>query len=175
MIKRILIGALLALSLTACPPPGGGTTTPTQERPPPVSVEALAAKPVPYARTVTPTWPRETTRRQLVISGGWQPGESFAWLIADGTKVVAVYRVTREDMSDLLVKIGQQMVFTSVGTDNKSDWVIAGAVKVPDPPPPPEPGGFPGDYVERVMAAAWRATQVSQPLTTATGKTFGAP
>jgi len=177
MMNRILIWGLLALSLAACPAPTGTTQPSTQERMPPISAEVRAAKAVPYSRTVALAWPREATRRQLVISGGWQPDERFAWLIADGTKLVAVYRLaTREDLNDLLAKIAQSEISaTTGGFNDQRSWVIAGAIPVPDPPPPPEPGGFPWDYVQRVMAAAWRGAQVSQPVTLEGGKTVTAP
>jgi hypothetical protein len=133
---------------------------------------------VAYSRDTAITWPRDTTRRQLVISGGWQPDERFAWLIADGTKVIAVYRTTTQDeLDELVAKVTRGLVFATVGSpDDKNSWGIAGAIKIPDPPPPPEPGGFPEYYVDRVMTAAWRlSTQLSQPVTTSAGKTFSQP
>ena len=160
MMKRTPIWALLALLLAACPAPTGTAQpgTGTQERLPPLSAEARQAKPVPYSRTVALTWPRDARKLQLVISGGWQPDERFAWMIADGTKLVAVYRLgTREDLSDLLVKLAQGSIYaTTGGVQDTRSWSIAGAVPLPNPPPPPEPGGFPPEYLERVFAGVPR-------------------
>ncbi len=195
MMRRTTIRALLALSLAtasgAAAAPGDPPRRPQPARPqpqpvrpqpqpvpvpvqpqpmqpqrPPVSTAARQARAIPYVRTTTRTvWPAGSTRRQLVISGGWR-GERYAWLIADGTRFVAVYRAgTRAELDELVEKFIHEMVFETVGSPtDKTEWGIAGAIKVPLPPPPPEPGGFPWDYVDTVMAAAWRLdTQVLQP------------
>jgi hypothetical protein len=168
MTKRTSIWALMALSLAAC---GGAMTAQpqSQPRPQPPSPEALEAKAVPYARDTTIAWPRTFTRRQLVISDGWQRDERFTWLIADGTKVVAVYRTgTQEEFNDLHAKLARDLVFATQGSPgDKASWGSAGAIKIPDPPPPGPGGGFPKVYVDAVMTTAWRiSTQVHQPLAT---------
>jgi hypothetical protein len=193
MMRRIPIWTLVALSLAACsgataapgdpqprpqpvrpqpqpvrpqPQPVPVQQQPAQQQRPPISAAVRQVKATPYVRATTRTaWPATTKRRQLVISGGWRADEGFAWFIADGTKVVAVYRTTtKDDLDDLVAKFTRDMVFTTVGSPtDKASWGIAGVIQ-PPPPPPPEPGGFPWDYIERVHAAAWRLdTQVLQP------------
>lgn len=111
-------------------------------------------------------WPREARRRQLVITNGWSRGDHYAWLIAEGTKVVSVYHLrTGADLDSLLTRAGRGLVGASMGSPlDKASWSIAGVIVVPDPPPPPEPGGFPLWYVQRVMDTAWSLdTHVDQP------------
>ena len=160
MLKRTPIWALVALSLAACAP-----TAATPKRPP-ISTTTLQARPVAYVRaTALTAWPAGSTRRELIISGGWQPDERYAWFIADGKEVVAVYRTTtKEDLEEIARKFVQDMVFTTVSNPlDKTSWGIAGAIKIP-PPPEPEPGGMPPWYVDKVMTTAWRLdAQVLEP------------
>jgi hypothetical protein len=117
---------------------------------------ALAAKPVEWAKRSPGTLlvPSSTKHLQLVVTPGWTKQEHFAWLIAEGTEVVTVYRSTNKDLGEILGEVLQRYFPSSSFQDTRS-FVILGSIKGP-PPPPPDPGGFPVPYVESVLAAAFR-------------------
>lgn len=152
---------LVALSLASS---NGPTTRSTATRHPPISTEARLARATRFSRAAAVPWPPGATRRQLIISNGWRAGERYAWIIANGAQLVAVYRTdTRDEFDDLLRYFTHELVFAAAGSAGAFvTWAI-GAVKSPLPPPPPEGSGFPAYYVDEVMAAAWQLDATSRP------------
>jgi hypothetical protein len=121
---------------------------------PPASRAALEAKPVAWTRTSAELFPKSLGRLQIVITPGWADGEHYAWLIANGTDVIRVYRSRSQEIGEI-IDAAVRTVYPTVGTplDSLSIGVV-GSIHKP-PPPPPDPGGFPELYVQDVMRTAW--------------------
>ena len=121
------------------PPPASG------ERPPALSAEARQVRAVAYSADAVVAWPRDARRRQLIISNGSRRGEHFAWLVADGTRVVSLYALRDQaDLDSMIVRVGRNLVGTAPSSPfDSASWGIAGTIVIPDPPDPPGPGGYP--------------------------------
>jgi hypothetical protein len=121
---------------------------------PPANRAALEAKAVAWTRTSAELFPRSPARVQIVITPGWADGQHYAWLIANGTDVIRVYRSTGSEISDI-VDAAIRTVYPTTGTPlDQLSIGIVGSFHKP-PPPPPDPGGFPEAYVQEVMRTAW--------------------
>ena len=157
MVKSQMLILSVVVMITAC----GAHTTKPQVAPQP-SAAALAAKPVlwstrePTARLI----PVSTRRVQLIITPGWTKGEHFAWLISDGSDVLAVYKANGSDLSDIVAGVVHSYYPTVANPTDKVSISVMGSFHAP-PPPPPDPPGFPGVYVQEVMHAAWTMNRES--------------
>jgi hypothetical protein len=75
--------------------------------------------------------------------------------------VLRVYHSVGAEIGDIVKEVGNQ-VYPTVGTPlDQLSFGVLGSFKQPPPPPPPDPGGFPIDYVQSVMNAAWHINQQS--------------
>jgi hypothetical protein len=122
---------------------------------PKASRAALAATAVEWAKRDPKArlWPASVTHGQLIITRGYDTDERFAWVIAEGTEVIAVYRCTPGEIGDV-VDAATLPVRAAVGNPTQdAAWSILGSTDAPGPPRPPHV--FPGPYVERVMRRAW--------------------
>jgi len=154
-----MLTLLVCAMVTACaaravgPPPA-----------PPLSPRVFAARVVPWdGREVAPlALPALAKRVQLIITPGWAADEHFAWLIADGTDVVLVYRCTASQRAEIVETANRVFVPVAGSPLDKASWIILGSTK-PPPPPPPDPGGHDGGrveylprvYVQNVVNTAW--------------------
>lgn len=143
---------LMTVIFAACTPAGAVPSTP-----PKPSREALAAKPIDWSKRTAGAVlvPSSVKHLQLVITPAWKDGEQFAWLVSEGTDVVAVYRSTGKELGELVGEVIQRSFASKETVLDKRSFVILGSFKGP-PPPPPDPGGLPGPYVESVLDAAFR-------------------
>jgi hypothetical protein len=145
---------LIAMTMAACAARAGGPATVAAA--PPASREALAAKPMVWAKrdTSVPLLPTSIGRLQIVITPGWAAGEHYAWLVSNGSDVIRVYRCASTEIGDI-VDTAIKTIYPTVGSPlDKISFGVVGSIHAP-PPPPPDPGGFPGDYVQQVMRTAW--------------------
>ena len=156
---RVPIWILMACAVTACAARAAGPTTVA----PPPSQQVLATKVVAWSRDAAPrALPAQARRVQLIITPGWAEDEHFAWLIANGTELVAVFHSTTTQRSEI-VEVVSRLVMPTAGTPvDKLGFGVLGSV-TPKPPPPPYPGGIPGleverlprSYVQGVFQLAW--------------------
>jgi hypothetical protein len=128
-----------------------------QPRPPEPQIprSAFAAKPAAWSRTSLEalTVPKTAKHLQLIVTPGWAKGEHFAWLIADGTEVLAVYRTLTSELGEVIDEASHRYFSNVPSIIDSRSFVILGSYK-PPPPPPPDPGGFPGGYVQSIMLTA---------------------
>ncbi|HEX7837793.1 MAG TPA: hypothetical protein VF469_10035 [Kofleriaceae bacterium] len=168
MNVRVPIWILMACAVTACAVRAAGPTTATVVPPP--SQQVLATKVVAWSRDMAPrALPAQVKRVQLILTPGWAEDEHYAWLISDGTELVAVYRCTAGQRGEIL-DVTSRLVMPVVGTPlDKIAFGVLGSIK-PPPPPPPGPGGEPGlaverlpqAYVQGVRQAAWNLNAEQQ-------------
>jgi hypothetical protein len=127
---------------------------------PKASEAALATKAIPWEKRDqrTPLVPASVKQLQLIITPGWDKDEHVAWLIADGTDVIAAYQSRGNELGEVVDTVTKIYV-ASASPANKMSFVMMGSYTPRPPPPPPGPGGmpqiFPQIYVEEVMRAAW--------------------
>jgi hypothetical protein len=157
----LMIAALVAAGACA-------TSSPRAARPPPPSPEARATKPIDWSTREAShkPWRAPGKRLQLVVTGGQAKGEHYAWLVANGTVVLSIYRCAEGEVQQVIDAFLGDMTLATVATPSDSaSWGILGAAIKPDPPPPPpEPGGFPLKYIGEVMTTAWRMDRQVQGL-----------
>lgn len=132
--------------------------------PPPVSPGVLEAKVVVWQRDATPIKLAAQVRRvQLIITPGWVKDEHVAWLIANGTEVLEVFRCTSLERAELTDIANRTTLPTLKDPVDHISFSVLGSINKP-PPPPPDPGGIPGGlqvaklprvYVQNVLDAAW--------------------
>jgi hypothetical protein len=164
LLKLRWSSLFLVAMLAACGAHGGQPNPSDSGQPsgsaPRATREALAAKPVDWskrdpAEAVVPT----TTRHvQVLVTPGWAREEHYVWVVSDGTEVLRVFRTAGAEVSEA-IGAAMRTYYPSQGTPlDAQSFVMLGSFKLP-PPPPPDPGGLPGDYVERVMRDAWNLNQ----------------
>jgi hypothetical protein len=149
--------ALLLLSIAAC---GGGAhkTVATPD------ARGITATEWSKRDASAPLWPATATRVQIIVTSGWSAGEHFMWVIAEGTKPVAVYHVGAPDFSDMrsrladAVKAEEKNPLLSIS--NGSQGIIIG----PPPPPPVGPIGFPPRVIKAVLDYAAHLDRESSQL-----------
>src|SRR5262245_36649346 len=104
------------------------------QRPPPVSAQARAAKPVDWARrdpTARP-WRAPGKRVQMVVSHGWAAGEYYAWFVANGSDVLAVFRCRDGELSQVAAEYMGDMTRAEVGSPADAlSWGILGGLYKP--------------------------------------------
>lgn len=151
MNVRVPIWILMACAVTACAARAAGPATVLAAPPP--SQQVLATKVVAWSRDMAPrALPAQTKRVQLIITPGWARDEHYAWLISGGTELIAVFRCTTTQRSEIF-DAASRLVMPTVGTPlDKIAFGVLGSIK-PPPPPPPDPGGEPGLVVERLPRA----------------------
>jgi hypothetical protein len=144
-----LIGAMTA----ACAPRSAGPGFPS---PPAASAAALAAKPVEWSKRGSGplVWPAQVRHVQVIITHGWDKGERFVWLVANGTDVVSVFDTTTEDVVavvDAAVNAYRPVISTPI--DSASFGILGSTYS----PPPPRPQlTLPKVFVEHALGMAWR-------------------
>jgi len=154
VVKTRWLTLLIGLVVGAC----SGSARPVLA--PKASEAALATKAIPWQQRDprTPLVPASVKQLQLILTPGWDKDEHVAWLIADGTEVIAAYRSTGNDLGELVDAVTKTYV-ASASPANKMTFVMMGSYTPRPPPPPPGPGGMPGIfpqiYVEEVMRTAW--------------------
>lgn len=135
--------ALLILSIAAC---GGGHKTVANPE-----ARAITATEWSKRDASAPLWPETATRVQIVVTNGWSAGEHFMWVIAEGTKPVAVYRVGASDLSDMRSRLADYVKAEGMNPllsiSNGGQGIILG----PPPPPPIGPNGVPLTVVKAVI------------------------
>lgn len=154
MNVRASIWILMTCAVTACAAGAAGPTTARLAAPPPPSQRVLATKVAAWqSRDPAPlTLPAQARRVQLIITPGWARDEHYAWLISGGTELIAVFRCTTTQRSEIF-DAASRLVMPTVGTPlDKIAFGVLGSIK-PPPPPPPDPGGEPGLVVERLPRA----------------------
>lgn len=109
-----------------------------------------------------PTIPTTAKHVQLILSPGWDKEEHYAWVFADGTELIAVYRVTGEQRTEALDFAGGLVMPTKGTPLDKYGFGVLGSIVRPNPPSPPDPGGdgglvsrLPRAYVEGIVGSAW--------------------
>lgn len=154
MMKRHLLSLLI---LAAC----GGGAPKTVDRP---EARGITATEWSKRDAAAPLWPETATRVQIIVTGGWAAGEHFVWVVAEGTKPLAVYHVGAPDIGDLrarladLVKAEEKNPLLSIS--NGGQGIILG----PPPPPPIGPLGFPLRVVNAVIDYAAHLDRESRQL-----------
>src|ERR1041385_3606749 len=158
-IRTSVVGLALCATVTACM---GVRPQPA----PPTSPRTLSTKVMMWKRDAPPmAFPAAARRVQLVITPGWGKNEHVAWVVANGTDVVSVYRLTSTDRVDLIDHALRTLMQENQGIEDHLSWYILGSIKPPPPPPGPGPGGEPGPdvlvsnlprtYVDSVMQTVW--------------------
>src|SRR5258706_8777192 len=96
---RASILILMCVMAAACAARGAGPPSA-----PPPSPKVLATKIVAWdARDTAPlALPAQALHVQLIITPGWARDEHYAWFVSNGTDVVAVYRCTDSQRSEIL-------------------------------------------------------------------------
>jgi hypothetical protein len=128
---------------------------------PEVSRATLSIQPTVWAqrdRNITIV-PRTVTRLQIVITRGWTRSEHLAWVIAEGSRALAVYRTNTAELGDVFGELSDLVASTTGTPLDQLSYTIMGSFKQPPPPPPPDPGGLPEMYVREVMRTAWSMDQ----------------
>ena len=159
MVKQRWSMLLIGVFVAACAARTGGPP----EAPKP-SREALAAKPIEWSQRErgAALVPASVKRLQMVITPGWEKGEHLAWLISDGTEVIAVYHSTGNSVGEIVDAVAHVVYASEGGVADRLSWVLMGAFNPRPPPPPPGPGGMPQIYVEQVMGTAWRLNRQAE-------------
>lgn len=156
-----LCSLLLLVSLAACVDGGAGPddhdhvvrsslrTTPR---------EAYLATPVEWSRRdpAAPLWPAGTKRVQVVIAPSWAHGEHLAWFVAEGTRVLQVFRADSRDLRGMFGVVSDNLTLATAQSPTASLWW--GGAGTINKPPTPDPGPapiLPPDYVDAVMNVAW--------------------
>lgn len=120
---------------------------------PVVSPEARDIKATEWSKrdAAAPIWPETAKRVQVIVTGGYATGENFVWVIAEGTKPVAVYHVGTADVADMRSRLGDlvkaEQTNPLLALANGGQGIIIG----PPPPPPIGPLGFPLRVVNAVV------------------------
>ncbi|NVB83829.1 MAG: hypothetical protein HOV81_35975 [Kofleriaceae bacterium] len=133
---------------------------------PVVSPEARDIKATEWSKrdAAAPLWPETAKRVQVIVTGGWSAGEHFVWVVAEGTKPVAVYHVGTSDLADMRSRLGDlvkaELMNPLLSLANGGQGVILG----PPPPPPIGPLGFPLRVVNAVVSYAAHLDRESQQL-----------
>lgn len=148
---RKLICALVIAS-AAC----GGRVVPSR---PPISDETRAVRPADWVagKPNEIAWPKSLSRRQVLITRGWEPEQHYIWYVADGTRLVALFRTANQaELAEAIASFAvESESATAAGLADKRGW--AGQGWVPNPPPPgPGPTGEPPVWkLEFIMNQAW--------------------
>lgn len=139
--------SVVAMS-AACMRPAG----PAEPKPSPA---ALATQPVEWAQRdpAAPLIPPSVKHLQIVITPGWSNDEHYAWLISEGTEVIALYHLTAKDLTEVISATTRLYAAASNGAVDRSSFVMIGSIHAPSPPPPGPPG-MPPFYVGQVIQAA---------------------
>src|SRR4051794_16807280 len=85
--------------------------------PPKASPAALATQPVDWAKRdpSAPLVPPSVKHLQVVITPGWSNQDHYAWLVSEGTEVVGLYRLTANDVGQLIAEATRS--YAAVSTD----------------------------------------------------------
>src|SRR5207237_225072 len=111
---------------------------------------ALKMKPVEWKRTSTAAlWPSTAKHVQVIALNGTGKGERYVFVVTDGTKLVAIFRASGDEVGALHDKIAS-MTRPTVNSPTV-DWSNGGQGTPIGPLP--QPGGPPGDppFAERTM------------------------
>jgi len=160
-VVKLRWSMLIGIFVAACGARSGG---PPQAPKP--TREALAAKPIEWSQREPGSVliPASVKRLQMIITPGWENGEHLAWLISDGTEVVAVYHSKGNSIGEIVDAVTHLIYASGGGVADRLSWVLMGSVNPRPPPPPPGPGGLPQIYVEQVMGTAWRLNRQAEAL-----------
>src|SRR5262245_54501709 len=143
------IAWLISLAMVACTPI-------PQPQPPRPSRTALEAKPIPWKTGSLSLVPATVQHLQVVVTPGYVKGQQFAWLVANGTDVAVVFSGSSADVAELSAELAHRYFVAEPVIGDRRSYVILGSYHGPLPPPP-DPPGFPGLYVEEVLALAFHA------------------
>ena len=164
-------GLLFFVSLVACAPRATAPAEPGEARAEPAPRAMVDAKPVEWAKRATPAleWPANAESVALIITRGWDPDEHFAWLIANGSDVVAVYRANARELDDVIdqaMRTARTRVAGGGGVGgNSASFVMLGTIYVPGPKGPPHViPGWPAQYLDDIYNAARGAHRETQRL-----------
>lgn len=162
MVKLRYACSVFSISamLSACA--ARSAAPPASPSPPAASPAALAAKPVEWAkRGSTPlAWPAQVSHVQVIITHGWDKGERFVWLVANGTDVVSVFDTTTEDAAAVVdAAVNAYRPVISAPLDSASFGILGSTYS----PPPPRPQlTLPKTFVEHVLGMAWRVNVAAE-------------
>jgi hypothetical protein len=108
--------------------------------------------------------PASTKHVQLVITGGATRDEHYAWLIANGTDVIGVFRASSSEVADVIGAAAGAARVAVASPLQTASFVAIGTIYAPPPPPPPhgKPPFFPPIYVEDVMRLAWNVSHTAE-------------
>jgi hypothetical protein len=102
---------------------------------------------------------------QVVIAPGWTAGEHNVFVVAEGRELLAVYRATQAELSEVVAEVGHRY-YPTVGTPlDEYEFIINGSFRQPPPPPPPFHDQIPAAYVREVLTNAYQLNQSSAQFT----------